>query len=141
MKTKESVIKKTLLLSLLVLITESSWAVNWQKVYDRDGSTVYIDSMTIREDDRLPIVWMITNFSSRSPRRALSQLGHTEFDCKEERSRSLTSIGYPDSMAKGEATSSDIYASTQSLGLVSKWHPVKLGNMIEPVFKIVCAKP
>lgn len=141
MKTKTSVITKTLLLSLLLFVNSSAWAVNWQKVYDKDGSTVYIDSMTIREDDRLPIVWIIVNFNSRSPWGALSDLSHTEFDCQEKRSRSFTSIGYSEPMAKGKVTSGDIYISTQSLGFVSDWYPIKLGNITEPVFKIVCAKP
>ena len=136
---KKSFIKKPVFLSILLFFTGSSWAANWQKVYDKDGSTVYIDSMTIREDDRLPIVWVITNYHSRSPWGALSGLSHKEFDCKEERYRTLADLAYAEPMGKGRVTSGN--ASIESLGFVSKWFPVKPGSMNEPVLKIVCAKP
>ena len=139
MKTKKFIINSTLLLPLLLLSSNSSWATNWQKVYDKGGSSVYIDSMTIREDDKLPIAWVINNYHSRSPWGALSGLTHEEFDCKEERYRILADVAYAEPMAKGRVTSGD--TSIESLGFVSKWFPVKPGSMSEPVFKIVCAKP
>jgi hypothetical protein len=130
---------KSYLLIILSLVTGSAWA-DWQKMYDQKGNTVYIDADStsfIRADDKLPIIWVLVNYNTRSPWGDLSTIERTEFDCKEERYRTLTNTGYSEPMAQGKISG----ASTQSREYVSEWHRIASGNLFEPVLKKVCLKP
>lgn len=128
---------KKLIIACLLATSAASAFAEWLEVYHQDGGSTYIETFTVKYDSNLPIVWMLVNYSSRSPWGELSSIRYTEFDCKEKRYRTLSSIGYSDPMAKGRVTSD---TSGPSRAFVSDWNPVGLNNMIEPVLKIVCAK-
>ena len=130
--------KKLLTVAMLTFLLPPAFSQNWLKVNEQNGSTTYIDSLTIREDKSLPMVWMLSNYSSRSPFGEMSSIAHTEFDCVESRYRSIKLIGYSEPMGEGKVTTIETPSKQFGLGFVSDWRSIKPGNSLEPVLKTVC---
>ena len=131
-------IKKLLTVAVLTCLLPPAFSQNWLKVNEQNGSTTYIDSFTIREDEKLPMVWMLSNYSSRSPFGEMSSIAHREFDCMESRYRNIKLIGYSEPMGKGKVTTIETPSKQFGFGFVSDWYPIKPGNTLELVLKTVC---
>lgn len=131
-----TVIRKLLTVAVLTCLLPPAFSQNWLKVDERNGSTTYIDSLTIREDKKLPMFSMLTNYNSRSPFGEMSSIAHTEFDCMENRYRWLKLIGFSEPMGRGKVTIGE--TSSEQFGFVSDWHPIKAGSSFEPIVKTVC---
>lgn len=137
-KMQTAVIRKLLTVAMLTCLLPPAFSQNWLKVNEQNGSTTYIDSFTIREDKNLPMVWMLSNYSSRSPFGAMSSIAHTEFDCMKNRYRHIQSIGYSEPMGEGKVTTIETPSKQFGFGFVSDWYPIKPGSGLEPVLKTVC---
>jgi hypothetical protein len=111
---------RLIFLALLVLNSSVAYA-EWVKVSDRDeaGTTVYVDPATIRRNSNLVKMF-------------LSNKEEWEFDCVEERSRSLGLKEYSGNMGSGTV----VYTNSQ----VGKWFPVVPGSIGHIVWKVACQK-
>ena len=125
---------KKLLLTLLVpflLSTSSAWA-EWVWVTSGDRTDLYIDPATIRKDGNLVKVWEINDLKQRHKDGELSSRSRTEYDCKEERYRTLSFSVHSESMANGEL----IYNTSS----VSPWQDVPPDTAVASIMKKVCVK-
>lgn len=123
-------IKTLLLLSLFV--TGSAWA-EWVKVAETDRVIFYIDPATLRKEGDLRKIWVIQDYKTRMTDGQMSARMRSEFDCKNERSRILTSTTHPESMAAGLAL------FTMRVGS-GEWSDVPPNGASEVVLKIVCTR-
>ena len=121
---------------LLVLDSGAAYA-EWVKVSDRDeaGTTVYVDPATIRRNSNLVKMWQFYDYKTVQTVggvRFLSNKEELEFDCVEERSRSLGLKEFSGNMGSGTV----VYTNSQ----VGKWLPVVPGSIGHTVWKVVCKK-
>jgi len=125
--------KKLLLILLATLVlTGSAWA-EWVKVAENDIADYYIDPASIRKDGNLRKVWQIQNLKQQDKEGGeLSRRSRDEFDCKQERYRTLSVSEHSGPMASSTTLSS-------SEGPF-RWREIPPGAIGETVLKIVCAK-
>ena len=122
--------------TLLVLNSSAAYA-EWVKVSDRDeaGKTVYVDPATIRRNSNLVKMWQFYDYKTVQTVggvRFLSNKEELEFDCVEERSRSLGLKDFSGNMGSGTV----VYTNSQ----VGKWLRVVPGSIGHTVWKVVCKK-
>ena len=116
---------------LLTLAALPAWA-QWLKASETDTSTFYIDPATIRKDGDLRKVWTINDLKQRHKDGEMSRRSLHEYDCKEERYRTLSISEHSDPMAGGRTISSDNGSG--------KWNYIAPGTPAQTILRIVCAK-
>ena len=125
--------------TLLILNSNAAYA-EWVKVSDRDEAgktvyTVYVDPATIRRNSNLVKMWQFYDYKTVQTVggvRFLSNKEEWEFDCVEERSRSLGLKEFSGNMGSGTV----VYTNSQ----VGRWLPVVPGSIGHIVWKVVCKK-
>ena len=81
---------RIVLIAWLILVATPAWA-EWVKVSESDGLTGYVDPATIRKNGNLRRVWEIQDLKARGTKFGeLSRRVLNEYDCKEERMRTLS---------------------------------------------------
>lgn len=134
MKTKmqTSVTRKTILLSILLLVTGAAWA-EWEKVTTTAQATFYIDRATIRKDGNLRRIWWLTDYKQRDTSGAMSVRQMDEYDCKGERRRQLSSSEHAEPMTGGKELASN---GENPRG----WRQIPPGTIGESLLKMLCAQ-
>ena len=124
---------KKLLLTLLttLILTGAAWA-EWVGVSTTKNYDKYIDPATIRKDGNLVRVWEINDLKTRSTGGELSRRMRYEYDCKQERIKTLSFSFHSEAMGSGTTLISD---SNEG-----EWNHIPPGSISERVLKIVCAK-
>ena len=94
------------LLSLLMLIASPAWA-DWVEVAFSDGGAInHIDPTTIRKEGDFIKVWAMDNLPSARTiggiNNVRSMRSRMEYDCKQERMRSLSISAHSERYARGE---------------------------------------
>ena len=122
--------------TLLILNSNAAYA-EWVKVSDHDeaGKTVYVDLATIRRNSNLIKMWQFFDYKTVQTVggvRFLSNKEEWEFDCVEERSRSLGLKEFSGNMGSGTV----VYTNSQ----VGRWLPVVPGSIGHTVWTVVCKK-
>jgi hypothetical protein len=125
---------KTIALSVLLLFSSLSWAVNWVSIdSSADGEiTVYIDRDSIRKDGNLRKAWRIQDLKKRDKDGEMSYRVRAEYDCKNERSRTLAVSTHSEGMASGQI----LYNASQ----VGSWIEIPPGTTGDSTLKFVCAR-
>lgn len=107
----------------------------WVKVDEaEDGSIAfYIDPDSIRKNGNLRKVRQIQNLKQRDKDGFMSRRMLKEYDCKEERSRTLSLSTHSDPMAGGVTLWSKDYSDNE-------WSAIPPNTVGETLLKIICAK-
>jgi hypothetical protein len=96
--------------------------------------TVYVDSDTIRREERLVTIWQLIDFKwmqgSRGPTRFMSTKTHKQFDCAEKRLRLLAFTEF--SRGMGTGTSAHGYIDNDN------WLSIEPGSINQAVWEVVC---
>ena len=127
---------RLILFTLLVLNSGAAYA-EWVKVSDRDeaGKTVYVDPATIRRNSNLVKMWQFYDYTTVQTVggvRFLSNKEEWEFDCVEERSRSLGLKEFSGNMGSGTVE----YTNSQ----VGKWIQIMPDSIGHTVWTVACGK-
>ena len=128
---------RLLLITLLLLSSGPAYA-EWVSVSsseDLDGYAAYLDPDTIRRKGHLVKVWGLYDFKTIQTVAGNSHLSvkiQHEYDCIEERSRSLASTFFSGSMGMGNVVRTDSYES--------KWEPVTPESIDQDLLKVACGK-
>ncbi|MFZ5522788.1 MAG: surface-adhesin E family protein [Pseudomonadota bacterium] len=101
--------RKVILIMLLAVTSHSAMA-EWIGLGSRDNYTVYADPATIQKTDNGLTMWWLIDFKTSAsgdsePHMSMKTL--SEFDCKEERLRTLSSSWHSEHMAEGKVVSSN----------------------------------
>jgi hypothetical protein len=128
---------KQLLVVVLLLLSASAWA-EWTRVSRSDAYTVYADIATIRKKGDMVKMWALFDYktgliSSNGLARLskhFSEKYQYEFDCDDERQRTLYASWHSGNMGDGEVVDSGADHST--------WLPVPPGTVAATLWKIAC---
>lgn len=126
---------KNLLMLLLAAMSTGAMA-EWVRVGSNIDTTMYADLSTIRRSGDTAKLWSLDDYKSPESVKGippyLSRKSQTEFDCKEERSRTLYFSVHSENMSAGNS----IYAGEGFM----KWRPVSPGSADEILWEVACGK-
>ena len=94
---------KLTLILLLLAVSIGTASAEWKRIVESDTATFYMDISTIRKDGNTVRVWSILDFKEKGRYGDVSHKSRHEFDCKQERLRTLTLLPYTGHMAEGQA--------------------------------------
>lgn len=127
--------RKSILIMLLAVVSSSAWA-EWVEVSRNDTSTIYANPATIRKAGDIVKMWYLIDYriiqgaNVGSP--FLSSKDQSEYDCKEERTRTLYFTNHSGNMGGGDNN----YSSETPLN----WRPISPGSVGESLWQFACGK-
>ena len=125
-----------LLLGLMLLLTATAVRAEWSPASDNDQFIQYVDTATIRRNGNLVKMWDLVDFKTVQTVSGVfyfSDKSQREYDCKEERSRTLAFAWFDGKMGYGKVVYSDNDISM-------KWAPIQPESTGEALWKIACGK-
>lgn len=122
---------KKLFLVCLMMLAGSAWA-EWVKYEETDTVAYYFDPTTIRKDRNMRRVWKIHDLKKQGGIGELSRRMRDEYDCKQERYRTLGASGHSEPMAGGK-----VLIIT---GEDKDWSEIPPDTINDTLLKIVCVK-
>lgn len=127
---------RLLLITFLLLISSTVYA-GWVKVgASDDGMTLYVDPDTIRRNGNLVKMWQLYDLTTIRRTGAgdsyLSSKNQHEFDCVEERIRTLAFTWFSGNMGHGNA----VFTVSDE----QKWEPISPESAAQTLWNIVCNK-
>jgi hypothetical protein len=128
---------KAFLMMLLAVVSSSALA-EWVVVGVHDTSTLYADRASIHGAGNRVKMWALLDFKtaqqdSANPRNGyLSEIARFEYNCKEQRARTLYYSWHSRHMGRGKVVSSDSDPS--------KWEPVLPGSEDEILREFACGR-
>ena len=110
-------------------------AAGWTQVSDGKDVVLYFDSSTIKNINSYLRVWTLYDY--KVPRVIAGKSNGSikslqEFDCREDRSRSLSTVFYSEQMGMGETNHSD-----STLGA---WDYIQPGTFNAKILKTLCKR-
>lgn len=130
---------RVIVLMLLVLVSSAA-AAEWVKFADAGSGDAYydtyVDPATIRKSGNMAKMWMLFDFKTTQVLggdRYLSVKSQQEYDCKDERDRTLYFMYQTGNMGNGGVIQS-------SDGTPGKWTPVPPGSFREALWNYACGK-
>jgi hypothetical protein len=124
------------LLILSVLFFTQFAKADWVEIGKNETGTFFVHAASIERTGDLVKMWFLIDFKRNqvdsSTRSFRSTKDQTEYDCKEQRTRTLYYNNYAEKMGTGKIvfTMKDPF----------KWRPVAVGSISENLFKIACGK-
>ena len=118
---------------LLTIVSNSAMA-DWTKIGGDDISTDYVNLATIRENGNIVKMWSLANFSNAQKaydgRSYKSSKIQSEYDCKEEKKRTVAVTNTSQNMGEGEI----IFTGS----VTNDWSPIVPDSIAEIKWKIAC---
>ena len=128
---------KRLLMGLMLLVTAGAASAEWTIAGDTEVFIQYVDRATIRRNGNLVKMWGLSDFKtvqkSAAGKSYLSNKQQWEFDCKEEKRRTLAFTLFSGKMGNGNVVYSD-----DDVG--GKWIPIQPESIDEIRWEIACGK-
>ncbi len=122
---------KRLMLALIALTFSATVAAAWVKVGEDVNYEAFIDPDTIRMNGNFRKAWLIRNLKMKEKAGQSDRL-QMEYDCKEERERTLYWSFHSARFAGSELLKLDIDET--------KWSPVPPYTIEWDILKLVCSK-
>lgn len=123
-------------MALLLTLASCGAQAAWLEIGSNDSGTFYVDPPTISRSGTVVTLWYLVDFktakeeSGGKPFR--SSTDKSEYDCQEERSRTMFYNNYAEGMGKGRIT----FTLKDPL----QWRSVAKGSIAEALLKIACGK-
>ena len=127
---------KRLLMGLILVMTATAAMAEWTRVDSSDEFILYVDRATIIRNGHLVKMWGLYDLKTVQTGAAgdsyLSDKAQSEYDCKEEKVRTLALIFFSGQMGNGKV----VYSDSDTM----KWIPVPPGSFGATLWKIACGK-
>jgi len=127
---------KMVLRVLCIAAASSSCQAAWLEIGANETGTFYVDPPTIQRSGDIVKMWYLVDFKSTqvdtNTKSFLSSKDQSEYDCKQERSRSLYYNNYSEKMGSGKI----IFTLKDAL----QWRPTGSGTIAAALLKIACSK-
>jgi hypothetical protein len=127
--------RKAILMMLLGLVSSSA-AAEWVELGGNETATTYADPATIRKAGNMVRMWHLLDYTKARGIEAhkphLSVKMQNEYDCRQERSRTLAISLHSGNMGEGEI-----------LGTISapgNWRPVPPDTLVETLREFACGR-
>jgi hypothetical protein len=104
----------------------------WEKMAETDDVAYYIDPATTRKDGDLRRVWTVQDLKQQGKNGEMSRRALVEYDCKAQRSRTLSYSLHSAPMSGGQLLLSNDY--------YSRWMAILSDTEGEVSLKFVCAQ-
>lgn len=127
--------KKLFFCFSFLVFNQLSWA-DWVEIGKNEDGTFFVHAESIEKSGELVKLWYLIDFKKNqvdtSSRIFRSTKDQSEYDCKEQRSRTLFYNNYADQMGTGKIvfTMKDPF----------KWRTVSPGSISSALLKIACGK-
>ena len=124
-----------LLMGLMLLVTATAASAEWTVASGDDDVIQYVDKGSIRRNGNLVKMLDLIDFKTVqtvSGDSYLSDKAQSEYDCKEEKVRTLALIFFSGQMGNGKV----VYSDSDTM----KWIPVPPGSFGATLWKIACGK-
>jgi len=123
---------KRLLLALVLLAAGTAWA-EWVRMGEDSGQiTHFFDPKTISKDANLRTVRWLEESRTKDATGVLSTRSMYEFDCQQERRRTLAFSSHPERWANGK--------TIRSGHRPSDWEAVPVDSFADAFRKLVCSR-
>ena len=126
---------KHIVVAVMLAVSSAAWA-DWVTLGGNDKFDVYVDTSTIRKSGDKAKMWHLMDFKTSKELQGdpyLSSKSQSEYDCKDERERTLYFTQHSGQMSDGNV----VYSSS---GTPSNWTPVSPGSIGESLWKVACGK-
>lgn len=125
-------IMRKILLVLFLTIAASAQA-DWTAIDSpaKKGETHYFDLETVRKNDHFRKVWVLSSYDKKQTGGYHSIKTFYEFDCTQEKARSVTMLLYPDTKATGDVIGAHHEESTD-------WFDIPSDSMFSQITRVVC---
>lgn len=126
---------KQLLLGLMLLVPATAASAEWTRVEYNDNYILYVDRATIRRNGNLVKMWSLVDYKTVKTvvgQSNLSYKAQEEYDCKEEKSRTLAITWFTGQMGRGTVNHTD--------NRTGEWSPIAPESNGEVMWKITCGK-
>lgn len=117
----------------MLLVVCCSASAEWVLVSMSDEASHYLDPGTLRGKGRIRKIWNLINLSNRDTQDgAFSIMVFEEYDCEEEKSRTLHINNYSEVWANGKTLSTHPGDG--------RWKPIAPQTVAASIHNFVCAK-
>jgi len=127
--------RKAILMMLLAVVSGSAVA-GWVEVGGNETATTYADPTTIRKAGNMVKMWQLIDYTKargiEGIKPYLSAKAQHEYDCKQERTRTLSISLHSGNMGEG-----DVLGTSTDTG---KWRPVSPDTLVETLLGFACGK-
>jgi len=127
--------RKTILLVLLAIVSGSAMA-EWREIGGNDKYTVYVNPKIYWKDGKTAKMWHLFDYkalrSSNCHIDYISSIMRYEYDCKQQRFRSIYLSAHSEHMGKG------LSSVVQANPYPDKWEPVVPGSFGQKLFNMAC---
>ena len=124
-----------LLIGLMLLVVSGAASAEWTAEDGNDEFTLYVDKTTIRRNGNFVKMWDLVDYKKAKViggKSNLSARAQNEYDCKEEKVRTLALATFSGQMGSGAVNYTD--------SDTGNWVPVGPGSVAETMWKIACGK-
>lgn len=121
-------------LSLLLMLAMAPASAGWELTsMTTAGDSIYLDPTTIRRNGTIRRVWALTNLKQRDPQDGeMSRRSLVEYDCKEERTRTIQQTLHAEQNALGNVI--------RTSNLPGAWEFIAPGTIGDTALKFVCSR-
>ena len=127
--------KKVWLALLFAVAYSPSWAA-WVEIGSNESGTFYVDPPSMQRSGDTVKMWYMIDFKrtqmDSNTKPFLSSKDHSEYDCPQERSRTVYYNNYSEKMGGGKI----IFTLKDPL----QWRPTTSGTIAATLLKIACSK-
>jgi hypothetical protein len=119
---------------LLLWLVVQPWLAlaDWEAVDENFLAVVYIDPDKVRASSVYPQAWHLIDLRERAKTGAMSRLALMEYDCHDQRRRTLAFASKSEAMGEGKT----LFTSAVS----TPWKPVSGDTVAEKVLGMLCGQ-
>ncbi len=119
---------------LLLWLAVQPWLAlaDWEAVDENFLAVVYIDPAKVRASSVYPQAWHLIDLRERAKTGAMSRLALMEYDCHDQRRRTLAFASKSEAMGEGKT----LFTSAVS----TPWKPVSGDTVAEKVLGLLCGQ-
>ena len=119
---------------LLLWLAVQPWLAlaEWEAVDENFLAVVYIDPDKVRASSVYPQAWHLIDLRERAKTGAMSRLALMEYDCHDQRRRTLAFASKSEAMGEGKT----LFTSAVS----TPWKPVSGDTVAEKVLGMLCGQ-
>ena len=119
---------------LLLWLSVQPWLAlaDWEAVDENFLAVVYIDPDKVRASSVYPQAWHLIDLRARAKTGAMSRLALMEYDCHDQRRRTLAFASKSEAMGEGKT----LFTSAVS----TPWKPVSGDTVAEKVLGMLCGQ-
>ena len=135
MRNAALILLLTVAMGCTELASNRSAPTEWRRIMGNETVITYIDSATIRRSGDIVKMWLLLDRKTAGVSHGkayLSQKSQEEFDCREERNRTLYLTLHSGNMGADEV----VYKNPDP----EKWMPIPPQSVIEILWKVACGR-